>query len=51
MTGFTLFLYSKQNYDLPFEADGKRLNNETYEKFLSEEWPPHDGHGYDLCFM
>ena len=51
VTGFTLFLYSKQNYDLPFEADGKRLNNETYEKFLSEEWPPHDGHGYDLCFM
>ena len=31
MTGFTLFLYSEQNYDLPFEAGGKRLNNEITE--------------------
>ena len=48
MTGFTLFLYSKWNYDLPYEASGKIKD---YEKSLSEEWPPHDGYGYVFCFM
>ena len=47
------FLCSKRNYDLSHEAGGKRLNNETYEKFLFEEWPSHDGngHGYGIRFV
>ena len=45
------FFYIATESYLLFEADGKIKDYETYEKFFSEEWPPHDGHGYDLCFM